>query len=479
MKKFYLAIFATITMSASALAGGFVTNTNQNAAFLRQPAQDASIGVGSAYYNPAGVAFLDRKFYFSINEQFAIQTREITSTYAPFAFGNASDTKLFKGKTLAPIIPSIDAAWRVTDKFFTSVHIGIVGGGGNADFDYGMGSLESQIAILPAVLNAMAGAKVAGYSADINLCGKQFVVGGQLNLGYRITKNLSVSAGLRANYFYNNYKGALKNINISGLENFPQLAPLLPKLSAMMGDKELECTQTDIAWTPVLSVDYKIGIFNFAAKYEFNTSVRLTNDTEDGKDAGMLQFQDDKKGMASDIPALLALGAQVNLLPCLRVNFGFHTFFDKDAKFYNSLTDANDRQNSIKNNSHEILAGVEFDLNKKLTLSAGGQITRFGWDDNLTFITDQSFNVDSYSLGAGIRYNFTDRISLDAAVFKTFYDRTDKNYSDYANAGAALWSRLQAAGVSLSISDEVLKFAGKDSFFRTNTVFGVGVNFAF
>ena len=479
MKKFYLAIIATLSMSASAFAGGFVTNTNQNVAFLRQPAQDAIIGVGSAYYNPAGVAFLDRKFYLSINEQYARQTREITSTYAPFAYGNDSDTKLFKGKTLAPVIPSIDAAWRVTDKFFTSVHIGIVGGGGNADFAHGMGSLESQIAILPAVLNGMAGANVAGYSADINLCGKQFIIGGQLNLGYRITNNLSVALGLRANYFYNNYKGALKNINISGLENFPQLAPLLPKFSAMMGDKELECTQTDLAWTPILSIDYKVGIFNFAAKYEFNTKVRLTNDTEDGKDAGMLQFQDDKKGMASDIPALLAIGAQVNLLPCLRVNVGFHTFFDKDAKFYNSLTDANDRQNSIKNNSHEILAGVEYDLNDKFTLSAGGQITRFGWDDNLTFITDQSFNVDSYSLGAGIRYNLSDRISIDAAVFKTFYDRCDKSWSDYANAGASLWARLQAAGVPLPVTADALKIEGKDSFYRTNTVFGVGLNFAF
>ena len=493
MKRNFLAVAASMVMSVSAFAGGFVTNTNQNVAFLRQPAQNAIIGVGSAYYNPAGVGFLDRKFYLSLNVQNATQTREITGDYAPYALNlhnGGQTTKFFKGDTYVPVIPSIDAAWRFSDKFFASAHLGIVGGGGKAKFEDGLGSLESQAAIFPAMLNAIAGTNAVRYSVETHLLAKQYVIAGQLNLGYRINDYVSVAAGLRANYVYNNYTGHMSNIYYEGLDNvvaaLPQIAPLIQKASGLLNDRYLDCTQTDIAWTPVLGVDVNLGVVNFAARYEFNTKVRLTNDTDDDKDAGMPQFQDDKEGIASDVPAILSVGAQVNLLKNLRINLGFHNFFDKQASFYNSLTGNNDRQNSIENNSYEFLAGVEWDLSKKFTVSCGGQLTRFGWGDSLTFISDQSFNVNSYSLGAGLRYNASDRVSIDVAIFKTFYDRSDKTWADYNNAGANVFSKLVAAAgdavAQLPFDINAIKAqipGGKDSFYRTNTVLGIGLNFAF
>ena len=186
--KIMAAAAAATLISASAFAGGFVTNTNQNVAFLRQPAQNAAISVGSAYFNPAGVGFLDRKFHFAFNWQSAHQTREVTSTYAPFALGNESATKKYKGFANANFLPSLDAAWRFSDDFFASFHFGVVGGGGKATYDNGMGSLESMVAIYPALINKIAGANVCTYSADINLIGKQYIFAGQLNIGYRIKK---------------------------------------------------------------------------------------------------------------------------------------------------------------------------------------------------------------------------------------------------------------------------------------------------
>ena len=44
--------------SLPVLAGGYLTNTNQSISFLRNPSQDAAIGIGSLYNNPAGTAFL-------------------------------------------------------------------------------------------------------------------------------------------------------------------------------------------------------------------------------------------------------------------------------------------------------------------------------------------------------------------------------------------------------------------------------------
>ena len=45
-------------------AGGLLTNTNQNIAFLRNPARDAAIGIDGVYSNPAGVAFLGEGIHF-------------------------------------------------------------------------------------------------------------------------------------------------------------------------------------------------------------------------------------------------------------------------------------------------------------------------------------------------------------------------------------------------------------------------------
>lgn len=476
---------ATTFISASAFAGGFVTNTNQTVAFLRQPAQDATISASSAYFNPAGVGFLDRKFHFSFNWQSAHQSREVTANYAPLALGNASAQKKYKGFANANFLPSVDLAWRFTDDFFASFHFGVVGGGGKATYDNGLGSLESMVAIYPAVINGLVDANVCTYSADINLIGKQYIFAGQLNIGYRINEHLSIAAGLRANYLYNNYSAGIRNISIDGLQNVPALAPLAAGLGALLADRELDCTQTDLAWTPVIGIDYKAGPFNFAAKYEFNTSVRLKNETAVGKDAGMAHFADGADDIASDIPALLTIGASYDVLPSLHLNLGFHQYFDKNASFHNSATGANDRQDSIDKNAYELLAGVEYDLSKKFTVSAGGQLTRFGWGEGCEFINDQSFNVNSYSLGAGFRYHLNDKICIDAAVFKTFYDKTDKVMADYNNAGASAFATLShVAGqmlgaVAPGATADSFKVPGTDTYYRTNTVFGLGINIAF
>ena len=83
MKKILLTAMAVFAISTSALAGGLLTNTNQNAVFLRNPARNATIGIDGVYTNPAGTAFLEKGLHLSVSWQLASQKRQITST-APF-----------------------------------------------------------------------------------------------------------------------------------------------------------------------------------------------------------------------------------------------------------------------------------------------------------------------------------------------------------------------------------------------------------
>ena len=92
MRKFNLLAVAFAAASGIAFAGGYLTNTNQNAAFLRNPARLATFELDGAYSNPAGLAWIGEGWHLGFTWQNAAQTRTITSTFAPFAFkiGRAS-----------------------------------------------------------------------------------------------------------------------------------------------------------------------------------------------------------------------------------------------------------------------------------------------------------------------------------------------------------------------------------------------------
>ena len=101
----------------------------------------------------------------------------------------------------------------------------------------------------------------------------------------------------------------------------------------------------------------------------------------------------------------------------------------------------------MSHNSNELLAGAEWDVADRLTISAGGQLTRYGLTDE--YMNDMSFVVNSYSLGFGFNYKATDKVTLKAGYFQTIYDTYD---------------RTTSAQPLVS-----------DSFTRTNRVLGVGM----
>ena len=201
----------------TAKAGGYVTNTNQNVAFLRNPAQNAVIGVQGAYFNPAGIGFMDNGWHLAFDVQTALQRRYTTSTYEPLKYGVDNEGRGYRkytGKSFVPALPHLSLAFK-HDNLFASFHFGVVSGGGKAKYDQGLGSFEAPVAMMPALINNLAGSQmVTGYDVDVNLTGEQYNFAGQLNIGYKINPQWSVSAGVRLNYISNYYLGSLRNIQL-------------------------------------------------------------------------------------------------------------------------------------------------------------------------------------------------------------------------------------------------------------------------
>ena len=116
MKK----IITTIALSAIAFtsfAGGLLTNTNQSASFVRNPARYASLETDAIYFNPAGTAFFEKGWRVSANWQMVWQNRDITSHI---------DNKQYGAKIYVPVMPSLLASYS-TGKWSFSGFFGIPG----------------------------------------------------------------------------------------------------------------------------------------------------------------------------------------------------------------------------------------------------------------------------------------------------------------------------------------------------------------
>ena len=332
MRKISLIGFVMLIVSIPTFAGGLLTNTNQHVAFLRMLARGASIDIDGVYSNPAGLAFLPGDgLYLSLNGQSAYQTRNIDMTFP--LFPEDGHRRYYKGKASAPFVPSFQGAYKKGD-WTISGSFAVVGGGGKASFDDGLGMFDSmvigqifQATPTPGTISP------AMYSINSAMDGSQFIYGVQLGLSYKINDWLAVFGGGRMNYFSGGYEGFLTakvNTDLPGMPIGTELAGI-----------ELDCDQTGWGITPILGVDVKLGKWNIGLKYEFMTSLNLENKTKKAevRQNGVVvpdnlnPLVDYKDGVntPNDIPALLTAAVGYEILPTLRATLEYHHFFDKAA----------------------------------------------------------------------------------------------------------------------------------------------------
>jgi len=492
MNKTKLVSLALLLTTANANAGGILTNTNQNIVFLRNPARDGAIAIDGVYSNPAGVAFLNEGLHLSFNIQNAHQTRTVISTNPYFALGvknGGKDTKKFEGEADAPVVPSLQAAYN-KERWSFQFNFAITGGGGKCEFANGLGSFESVVGGIASQLKPLG---ATGYDVDGYMHGRQYYYGFQLGAAYKINSHWSVYGGARLLYGSASYKAKLDNIQVNtakglvpfgdflnsatatvtggiakiqaGIDQYqaaglPVPGELTEQLALLQGTQQsleqltpyrdgvnLMSDQTGWGIAPIIGADYKTGDFNFAAKYEFKTRMRMKNKST-VKETSMIDAINkyrDGMDVEEDSPALLAIGAQWNISPTVRVNAGYHHFFDKDAHTYQHA------EKKLDGGTNEYLGGVEWDVTKRLQVSGGIQLTRYPLTDE--YMNDMSFVVNSYSFGLGLGYQVSDAVKINAAYFQT-------NYTDY---------------------DKVVSTSPKisDSFTRTNRVLGIGVDMTF
>jgi long-chain fatty acid transport protein len=445
MKKTML-LMALAGSAIAAQAGGLMTNTNYHIAFDRMMARGATFEIDAAYSNPAGLAWGHEGWQLSLNFQKPWQFRDINANIT-----GVGEHK-YEGKASAPIVPALFASYK-QDRWAVSAMIGIVGSGGFVEYKEGVPMFN---VLLQSMLTAN-GLTPDQYKLDSEMKGKQYIYGGQINFTYKILDCLSAAVGIRANYYDGYYRGHVKAIEHP---MFGDVAKLL-----------LDVDQKGWGITPLISLAYHQGPLTVTARYEFRTKLNPKNETnilDAGLGAKLVEYMTmtDPQGTPAklaalqqqlgaytapyqdgahtryDMPALLSIAAGYEFTPKLRATLEYHFFDDRHAKM------ANNRQEELKHGTNEFLAGVEYDINDKFTVSCGAQRTDYGLSDG--YQQDTSFACDSWSIGMGGAWNINDKVRLNAGYFISLY-------SDYTKPTAY----------------------GSETFSRTNNVIGVGIDYKF
>lgn len=486
----------TLGLSGAAYAGGLLTNTNQNAAYLRQMSQDAVIDITGLYFNPAGTAFLAPGFHLSLNAQNAKQSRDIVTTFPLFAYNlNAPGESMhkFEGNAKAPVVPSFQLSYNWLRWSFNA-SFALSSGGGKCEFDKGLGTFEALYAaqmynqVNAGIAQALAQANTSyaqapdyapleagrnlafgGYKMDAYMKGRQYGFGLTLGTTYKVKDNVALFLGLKGTYATNNYNGWVSDVHAATVT--PTLSTLSPTQQAVLqrvqsqvdetventlsrSELDLNCDQTAFGVTPIIGVDWKVNEhWNLALRAEAPTVLWLKNKTEmndytkivASQNATLGQFADGRH-VREDNPGIINVGAQYSPVQQVRLQAGWHYYFDKQAKRFGN------KQDLLDKNTMEFSAGAEWDIINRLTASVSWQKTCYRQSD--AFMNDLSFTTSNNSLGLGVRVKCTERFNVDLGYMHSFYQTRDV-------------TTQTAAGEK------------KDHYWRKNRVLGIGFNIEF
>ncbi len=464
MRKLLVATVLMLGTTTALHAGGLMTNTNYHIAFDRMFARGASTEIDAVFSNPAGLAWTHEGFQLSLNLQKPWQRRDIEVDIPGYLGSNLN--KKYDGVASAPIVPALLAAYK-KDNWAFSAMIGIVGSGGFVEYDEGIPMFEVPIR----AKLAAGGVMPKDYTYLSNIKGKQYIYGGQLNITRNINDNFSAAFGIRANYYDGYNRGYVQAVSPASVG------------SGNLINLRLNCIQRAWGFTPLFSFDYHDDRLTISARFELRTKINTKNDTQElsimpgqngvtdvkalaqqigneatvaalsqsvGEDmAGKVKAYLPDEEVRYDMPSLLSLAVGYNFTPQLRAALEYHFFDDKHARMYG------DRQKTLEHGTHEFLAGVEYDINDKFTVSCGGQRTDYGLSGG--YQQNTSFACDSYSVGLGGAWNINEKLRLNVSYFCSLYSDYDKKQDNYMGT----------------------PYTATETYSRTNHVIGVGLDYKF
>ncbi len=211
-------------------------------------------------------------------------------------------------------------------------------------------------------------------------------------------------------------------------------AATLEETAGQLGDREVDAEQTGTGFTPMIGVnispndDWNIGI-----KYEHKTTLKLTNATK-VDDLGLFPDKDESQ---SDLPGILGLGIGYHGVDWLEAQLSYNMYFNKGVNWGGNIRDmavwkdvdpSKIRKREIDKNGYEIGLGLQFNISDNLSFSVGGLYGDMGVADS--YQSDFSYSNPSTTIGTGIMWKISDKLTLDAGFSNSFYKDQTVSFED-------------------------------------------------
>lgn len=426
--------FATVGVAASAQS--IVENQSASTAVIvRDPARQSSTEVDAAIYNPAGTAFL--------KEGLSLSASGIANIGSTKANDGTKDYKISENY----VMPSVQAAFK-TGKWSFSGSFASEGGyrrnykDGSPVTEGYVGLINESITkyskklqltgLLFDLLDKYSDIHNIGMHSDDKMQVSQYpskshLYNWTIRLGaaYEISEHLSAYAGLKLNRvswkskpkfgmevhnlssgtttpfseYSKNVSEQLENVNDESFQEAKE--GVLSQLQAcdvinnvLTNSFSSSFSHTENGWgiTPVIGLDYKSQAFNVGMKYEFGSHINVC----DGEDF--------------TLPATLSLGGNWQSTQWLNVAVGGDFYFKSAGNPFCAFDD---------NVYWDVSVSATFTCNKHLKASVGWQIGKqSAWEEDFAYKDNLSGDMYIYpgKVSAGIRYAFTDKISVDFGI---------------------------------------------------------------
>lgn len=202
---------------------------------------------------------------------------------------------------------------------------------------------------------------------------------------------------------------------------FTSKAEVMTENAAGTQNIDVNAKETGTGYTPIISANFSPAEnLNIAVKYEFKTKINLKTKVINNESGGIFV---DGEELVGDMPAMLSVGVEYKPLDKLMLSASMNTYFDKGVD-YDGHTTVN--INEIDKNFLEYGLGLEYGLTDNLRISGGWVHTATGVNQN--YQSDQSFDTNTNSFGAGFGYRISPMIDLNLGGQYTFYKEDSKNY---------------------------------------------------
>lgn len=396
--KLLLLFGIVFIFSTGAFAGNIDILGIRSAEYLMELSRNAvTDNADGVTYNPAGLAFMEDGIHLNFGAQYIGKDYTITGTL----LGTTEEIELSTNKA-TPFIPNFYAVYK-TGNIAAFGGFNIPAGGGSVDYQEGL-------FIMPLLQTALVQAQYGPtHIAMLNqgsMEGTSFYMRGIGGVSYAFNDKFSGALAARYTAGHRNYKG----------QGSFTVIDLTTGQPVGEGFAELDVDREASGISGLFSFHYRpANNLNIAVRYETATALEFesTANVISTWDA-VMPFLADGAKQRRDLPAVAALGIEMQINPQFRLGGSANYYFIEEA----DQGDDDGINDAYKDGWEANLSG-RYQFNPAFSGAIGYSYSNYGGCD--TTYTDLEYNLNAGLLSGGINWQANSNYDFTVAAGTTFF----------------------------------------------------------